>query len=357
MRLFFKRHVLIEFLYLIFVLLKYREGNKGMIFDSCLSLIFDDVFLRLDEKVFGSNVFLKMEGFSCGGSVKMKPAARMISDLEDEHKISPGSQIIESSSGNLGVALSIVCAKKGYDFTCVVDLNTSPSSIRLMKAYGAKVVVITQKDENGGYLKSRIDYIELEVKKNPNLIWTNQYSNVSNIYSHYDLTGRSILSQFKSVDYVYVGAGTTGTLGGVSTYLRENSPDTNIIAVDSVGSVTFGGPPKKRKIPGLGTSISPPISAHSSFDRLEMVKESDAILMCRKLAKEGILLGGSSGTVLHVLAAEKDIRPPDSITVAISPDLGERYCETIYNDNWLLQHFPEIKSIVSAEVSPIEACV
>ncbi|SMH39469.1 2,3-diaminopropionate biosynthesis protein SbnA [Azospirillum agricola] len=285
-------------------------------------------------------VNVKLEGFSVSGSIKVKPAVHMVRQLEAAGRLGPGARLIESSSGNLGLALSMICAAKGYAFTCVSDPNIAPLTARAIRAYGAELVIVRDRDPSGGYLGTRIDLIKAMLDRDPRLVWINQYENLENVRAHQLTTGPELLARFPRPDYVFVGAGTTGTLGGVSAALREWSPSTRIVAVDSAGSVTFGRPAGKRHIPGLGTSRKPPISRLSSFDELLMVPEADTIAMCRRLARDGVLLGGSSGTVLAGVRSFAAAIPPGSCVVAISPDLGERYLDTIYNDEWVEHHFP-----------------
>ncbi|WHI49131.1 pyridoxal-phosphate dependent enzyme [Microbulbifer sp. VAAF005] len=121
--------------------------------------------------------------------------------------------------------------------------------------------------------------------------------------------------------------------------MSEYIPNVKIIAIDSEGSVTFGGSPGKRYIPGLGTSVEPPISERSIYDKLVRVPEKNTIEMCHRMARKGILLGGSSGTVLAGIESCKDKIPNDANIVAISPDFGERYINTLYNPQWVKSNF------------------
>lgn len=312
-----------------------------MIFKSPTDLIFDNVFIELRNILPKTPVYIKLEGCSITGSIKIKSAIRMITRLELEGRLKPGMQVIESSSGNLGVALSMVCAAKGYAFTCVSDPNISPQSANLIEAYGAKLIIVRNRDKNGGFLCSRIDLIRTMLAENNNLIWINQYENINNVEAHYMMTGPEILRRFPVPDYVFVGAGTTGTLGGVSKYLREHSPKTKIIAVDSIGSVTFGFPSGKRHIPGLGTSHPPEIRQHSSFDEILMIEEEETLRMCHLLARKGILLGGSSGTVISGVHQYAEQIPEEACVVAISPDMGDRYIDTVYNRDWINKNYPD----------------
>ncbi|MGV7959619.1 2,3-diaminopropionate biosynthesis protein SbnA [Photorhabdus tasmaniensis] len=305
-----------------------------MIYESCLELIFDDVFLKIEESALARKsceLYMKLEGFSIGGSIKIKPALNMIKQLELRGRLSPGGKIIESSSGNLGVALSIICAVKGYKFICVVDPNVLEASERLMKIYGADVIKVREKDKNGGYLGTRISVIKNMLKEDSSICWTNQYENMDNVNAHYLTTAQEIYKSFPKADYIFVGAGTTGTLSGISQFTRKYMPNTKVITVDTLGSVTFGGKKGKRRIPGLGTSIPPEISKYAIFDDLIMVEESETIKACSDMAGKGILFGGSTGSVISAIRKYSDYIPDNSQIIAISPDFGERYLDIIYS--------------------------
>ncbi|WP_321869718.1 2,3-diaminopropionate biosynthesis protein SbnA [Burkholderia ubonensis] len=302
-------------------------------------LMVGDAFIRLRGIVPKGVVHLKIEGFTSGGSIKSKTARHMLDQFEARGNAHRNQRFIESSSGNLGLALSMIAAERGYRFTCVCDPNLSPQTHKLMLAFGAKVVVVTERDQNGGFLGTRIAYIRRQLEEDPGLVWLNQYTSADNAGAHLRFTGPEVFSAFPRVDFLFVGAGTTGTLGGLSRYARRHSPQTRIIAVDSVGSVTFGMPSGKRYISGLGTSCRPPIADHCEMDALEMIEEADTIVMCRRLAAQGLLVGGSTGTVLSAVARRAQSMPPDAVIVAISPDLGDRYVDTIYDNGWVEARF------------------
>ncbi|KTT03117.1 cysteine synthase [Pseudomonas oryzihabitans] len=325
-----------------------------MLISSPTDLVFDDVFLELREILPHAPVFVKLEGLSLTGSIKVKPALRMVERLELECRLGPGKSLVESSSGNLGLALAMVCASKGYPFICISDPNISPQTAKLIRAYGARLVIVEQRDRNGGYLGSRIDLIERMLSEDPNLVWTNQYGNINNVEAHMLSTGPAILHQFPHPDLVFVGAGTTGTLAGVSRYLREHSPQTQVVAVDSVGSVTFDQPPGPRHIPGLGTSKAPDIRHLCRHHQLLMVPEEEAVTLCQTLARRGILLGGSSGTVLAGVRRYARHISPGACVVAIAPDLGDCYVDTLYNPDWVYSHFPQLHA--SHPVAAAESC-
>lgn len=312
-----------------------------MLIDSIADLVSEPLFLRLRAVLPHCVVHLKIEAMNVAGSIKLKTAKKILIDLEQRGALHRGCSVIESSSGNLGVALAFLCAERGYGFTCVSDPNISPATKRLIDALGGKVIIVTERDPDGGYLKSRIDLIRRMQAADPRLVWTNQYANVSNLDAHYLSTGPEILRSIASPDWVFIGAGTTGTLAGCSRYLREHSPKTRVIAVDSVGSVTFGGPGGPRHLPGMGTSLRPQLADECEMNRLVLVREEDAVRMCRELARrQGVLLGPSTGSVLSACASMAAEIGAEDTVVAISPDLGDRYLETLYDDEWIRSRFP-----------------
>ncbi len=308
-----------------------------MIIESPLQLIFRDLFYRLAAFAGSHDVFLKLEGFNITGSIKVKTAIGLVEDLERRGIARPNETVlVESSSGNLGLALSLVCAIRGYKFICVTDPNANRATIRGMELYGAKVIVVEDRDPAGGYLGSRLKKIDQILQSDPNAIWLNQYANIANKNVHAEQTANEIAREFDKVDWVFVGTGTTGTLAGVSECLRQKFPRIKVVAVEPVGSVTFGGAPGKRTIPGIGTSVRPKLADLVKPDRIVAVNEEKTIEACLSFVREyHMLVGGSTGTVLaavQLLAPE--FSRGDTI-VAISADLGEKYLDTIYNPAWV----------------------
>lgn len=316
-----------------------------MIFDCPTKTVLDNLFLSTKGILKNTPVYLKIEGLTLGGSIKVKAAKHMVEMFERSGRLKEGGSLVESSSGNLGLALSMVCAAKGYSFTCVSDPNISNQTAKLIRSYGANLIIVRELDANNGFLGTRLKLIREMIAKDKELLWTNQYENIHNVEAHYRTTAPSIHAEFPDLDYLFVGAGTTGTLGGVSNYFKNFSPKTKIIAVDSVGSVTFGGEAAKRYIPGLGTSSIPRISDLSRFDDLLMIPESETVKTCHRLANQGIFLGGSSATVLAGVSCYAKNIPESATVVAISPDLGDRYVDTIYNPEWVSDHFPDVPEL------------
>jgi N-(2-amino-2-carboxyethyl)-L-glutamate synthase len=295
----------------------------------------NDLYVDL-EGIFEHSLFLKCEGFNFAGSVKLKAANEMVEAAERSGVLRPGSVLVESSSGNLGVALSMIAASKGYGFICVTDSRCNLTTRLLMEALGSEVHVITEPDPISGYLGARMNYVRALCASDDRCVWLNQYTNAEAWKAHYRTTAPAIARQFPELDVLFVGAGTTGTLMGCARYFQERHPSVRIVAIDPVGSVSFGTPATRRMIPGLGMNVRPPLLDESYVDEVVHVEEADAIRACHRMARRGFLFGGSTGTVVSGAMswlARNGAR--DLTAVAIAPDLGERYLDTIYQTNWV----------------------
>jgi len=304
---------------------------------------FNEEELYVDLRpIFGHPLYLKCEGFNFAGSVKLKTATAMVEGAERDGVLAPGSILVESSSGNLGVALSMIAASRGYRFLCVTDPRCNLSTRLLMEALGSEVHVVDEPSVSGGYLGARINYVRALCATDGRYVWLDQYTNPDNWQAHYRTTAPAIAGQFPQLDVLFVGAGTTGTLMGCARYFGEWRRPVRIVAVDSVGSVSFGHPPGRRMIPGLGMSMRPPLLDESCVDEAVHVEEVDTIRACHRLARHGFLFGGSTGTVVAGAMswlARHDAR--ELTTVAIAPDLGERYLGTIYQASWFQDRYGE----------------
>ena len=302
----------------------------------------DRLFIDLTSTI-GHSVMLKVEGFNFAGSVKLKAATAMVEAAEAAGTLKPGDTIIESSSGNLGVALAMIAASRGYQFECVTDDRCNLATRQLMETLGARVHVITEPAQIGGMLGARMNYVRTQCATNDNFVWLNQYANPNAWKAHYNTTGPDIAAEFTNedgtldLDVIFVGAGTTGTLMGVARYFADHHPSVKVVAVDAAGSVTFGGPAATRMIPGLGTSVRPAHTDESYIADVVYVEEPDTIRACHTLAARGFLFGGSTGTVIHGATTWLAANDPTNElrTVALAPDMGERYLDTVYNTNWV----------------------
>lgn len=212
-----------------------------------------------------------------------------------------------------------------------------------MEALGSQVHVIAEPDPTGGFLGARINYMRELCASDDRYVWLNQYTNQNNWKAHYRTTAPAIARQFPNLDVLFVGAGTTGTLMGCARYFKEHHPSVRIVAIDTVGSVTFGGPSGRRMIPGLGMGVHPPLLDESYVDDVVMVEEPDTVRACHRMARKGFLFGGSTGTVVSgaIRWLSQHDEHNELTAVTISPDLGERYLNTIYQPTWLKDVYGE----------------
>jgi N-(2-amino-2-carboxyethyl)-L-glutamate synthase len=295
----------------------------------------------------GLRVFAKMEGVNPGGSIKDRTAVNVIRQAFTRGDIYPGSTVIESSSGNMGIGLAQACAYFRLHFICVVDPKTTKQNIEIIKSYGAEIEMVSQPDPvTGEFLQARIDRVRSLVSSVENSFWPDQYSNIYNAKAHYQTMDEIVTKLQGRVDYLFCSTSTCGTLRGCAEYIRAHHLKTHIFAVDAIGSMIFGDQPGKRLIPGHGAAIKPPLYQENLADECLYVSDLDCIVGCRRLVREeAILAGGSSGAVLTAASARAPELPAQSICVLIFPDRGERYLDTIYSDAWVEKHFGNISRL------------
>lgn len=297
--------------------------------------------LVLLEKKDNLNIFIKQEGRNPTGSVKDRAASYVIKKMLDSKEINQDTEIIESSSGNFGIALSAFCKHMGLNCTIVIDPNILPINEFLLNQWATKVTKVTTRDETGGFLLTRIGYIKERLSKEKNIFWVNQYSNKDVAEAYYVTVGQEICDEVK-VDYIFIGVSSGGTITGISNKIKDTYPEAKVIAVDVEGSVVFGNQPKRRYIPGVGSSMRPEIIKYAKIDEVVIVKESDSIKKCWEILKTyNIMIGGSSGSVYCAIDQyfkDKEIREKKNV-VALFADSGERYANTIYNQDWITQYY------------------
>jgi cysteine synthase A len=280
---------------------------------------------------------LKLEAFNRFGSIKARTAYGLIDSLEQQGRLRPGVRIVESTSGNLGVALAGIAAERGYRFTAVVDPRTAPALLDAMAELGADLDLVTEADGVGGYLISRLRRVRELTAGRTDRIWPDQYGNPVNPATHELTTAPELDRQAgDAMDAVFVAVSTGGTLAGIGRYLREHRPACRVVGVDVPGSVVFGGQPGRRVLTGIGASVPSQFLRSWMYDERIEIDPADALAACRRLAGQtGIELGGSGGAVLaaclRYLQAHPEIRHP----VCLCPDSGASYRQTIFNDNWL----------------------
>ncbi len=289
-----------------------------------------------------ARVFAKLELLNPGGSAKDRPALRMIQQAWDEGRLVRGSVVIEFSSGNMAISLAMICRQLDMRLICVVDPKTTESNMRILRALGADIELVTEPDAaTGEFLPARLSRVAELCAKFPGSFWPNQYANEANYLSHCDTTMAEIVRQLDRVDGVVCAVSTCGTVRGCAEYVRRHRLTTRVIAVDAEGSAVFGGDRNKRRLfPGIGAGIVPPFCEPQSIDRIIHVSDREMVAGCHALAREeGILAGASSGAVI---AAMKRLEPEldtGSVFAVILHDRGERYLDTVYNDEWVQTQF------------------
>jgi 2,3-diaminopropionate biosynthesis protein SbnA len=280
----------------------------------------------------------KLESSNPGGSSKDRPAALMIEEALRDGRIGSETTVIESSSGNMAIGLAQVCRYHGLDLICVVDSRTTSTNIRVLRALGADVRVVTEPDlASGDLLTARLDLVARLAEQIPNAFWPDQYSNRANPDAHDDGTAREIFEALEGhLDALVVAAGTAGTLRGCAQYIRRNDLPTRLIAVDSTGSALFGGSPGPRRLPGHGAGTESRHSREVLPDEIVRVSDLDCVVGCRRLvAREAIFAGASSGAVAIAVERIAPSLEPGSRCAIILPDGGIGYLGTVYDDEWV----------------------
>lgn len=296
----------------------------------------EDLFVNL-QPIFDRRLYLKCEGFNFAGSIKLKAAVEMVTQAERDGVLTKGSILVESSSGNLGVALSVVAASKGYRFLCITDPRCNLATRQLIETLGGRVHMVTDPDPVTGFLGARLAYVRMLCASDDRYVWLNQYTNDANWLSHYRRTAPAIGQRFPDLKFLFIGAGTTGTLMGCARYFHDRRSAVRVIAVDAVGSVSFGTPPAARMIPGLGAGVRPPMLDERYVHDVVHVEERETVRTCHRLAGRGFLFGGSTGTAVSGALDWLGRNDPldEGSAVVLSPDLGERYVDTVYHRTWL----------------------
>jgi cysteine synthase A len=285
----------------------------------------------------GVNLFAKLEFMNPVGSIKDRPAFWILKRAAERGEICEGTTVVESSSGNFAVALATYTRLLGLSFIPVIDPNISPTYESALRRLCPKVVKVEERDDTGGFLKTRLEMVKHLCATIPNAYWTNQYGNPSAVEAHYELTAGEICTDFDWLDYAFIGVSTAGTIAGISQRLKRRYPSIHIIAVDAEGSVIFGDSPRKRHIPGIGSSIVPPLLSRASIDDVVLIPERETVGACRELLDvHGLFAGGSSGTAYAAVKryAEKMRGGRRPTVLFLCADRGTPYLDTVYDPGW-----------------------
>jgi N-(2-amino-2-carboxyethyl)-L-glutamate synthase len=321
--------------------------SSGKVSDGILATIGSTPLVRLRRLIPEARfaLFAKLEALNPGGSIKDRPALAILEDAMRSGKIGPETLVIESSSGNMGIGLAQVCRYYGLRFLCVVDTKAASANLRVLRAFGAEIELVTEPDpETGEFLQARLKRVWDLLGRFGNAFWPNQYAHPENPGAHYSTTMNEVVKALGGrVDFLFVPTSTCGTVRGCGEYVRDHGLATQVIAVDAFGSLIFSDVQAERIIPGLGAGFRPPFCELSLIDRCVHVDDLECIVGCRRLvAREAILAGGSSGGVVAAVEKMKHSIPDGAVCAAILPDRGERYLDTLFSDEWVREHFGEV---------------
>ena len=279
--------------------------------------------LRIPAKT-GAGVYIKLESFNPGGSVKDRAAVSMILRAEEEGKVRPGTTIVEPTSGNTGIGLAMVCAAKGYPCHITMPDNATEERVRILQAYGAVVHLTPARDRMQGAideayrLADGMDHVFIPM----------QFENPANPDAHRTATALEIMTALDGrLDVLCLTAGTGGTVTGTGETLKGTIPGLKVYVVEPAGSpVLSGGEPGPHKIPGTGPGFVPRILNREVYDKILLIRDEDAQVMARRLAaEEGILVGASAAAAAHYAVEVAKSLPPEARVLCMAPDSGERY--------------------------------
>jgi cystathionine beta-synthase len=318
-------------------------------YDSVLETVGWTPLIRLSRLGAGvrTPIYAKAEYANPGGSVKDRIGLAIIEGAEQRGELKPGGTVVEGTSGNTGVGLAIAAALKGYRCIFTMPDKMSQEKVRLLKAYGAEVVITptaVPPDHPDNYVMKAKQI----VKETPGAILANQFYNQINPEVHYLTTGPEIWEQTQGrITHLVVGAGTGGTVSGAGKYLKERNPDIKVVAGDPIGSLYTQyhrthklGDGHPYKVEGIGGDKIPTTIWFDHIDDFRQVSDRTSLMMARRLAREeGILAGGSSGlNVALALDLARELDNPSSLIVTMIADTGERYLSKVFNDEWMQEN-------------------
>lgn len=296
--------------------------------ENIAELIGQTPIVRLNRLISdGAEVWVKLEFFNPGASVKDRIALSMIVKAEKEGRLKPGDTIVEPTSGNTGIGLAMLAASRGYRLILVMPETMSIERRKLFKAFGAELV-LTPGSEG---MRGAVEKAEELVRANPHFFMPQQFENPANPAIHRETTAREILIQMGGqLDAFVAGVGTGGTITGVGEVLKKELPHVKVVAVEPAASaVLSGGPPGPHKIQGIGAGFVPKVFNREVVDEILTVGNEEAMETARRLAREeGILVGISSGAAVYAALQVARRLGKGKRVVTIAPDTGERYLST-----------------------------
>lgn len=314
-------------------------GKRGTILNNILETIGQTPLVRLHRSVehLAPSICAKVESFNPGGSTKDRVALNMILAAEHSGALKPGGTIIEATAGNTGLGLALVGAVRGYHCIFVLPDKMSEDKVRLLRAYGAEVVITPTNvppDSPESY-NGVANRLAREIEG----AWrAGQFTNLENPQTHYAQTGPEIWEQTEGRVTIFVAAaGTGGTISGVGQFLKERNPRIRVIGADIEGSILSGGTPGSWQVEGIGEDFVPNTLNAQVVDEWIRISDAESFVTARTVARqEGILLGGSSGTSLAAALRYAQRCTPEDLIVVLCPDTGRNYLSKMYDDTWMV---------------------
>lgn len=286
---------------------------------------------------FESRVYTKLEYNNYSGSIKDRPALKILTEAIKANQINQDTTVIESSSGNFAIALASLCNELGLNFIPVIDPNINRIYEENLSLLCREVIKVKEVDPTGGYLLTRINKVIELCNSHTNFYWTRQYENPNNYRAYYETLGLEICSELDRLDVAFIGVSSCGTITGLSQRLKETFPKCKIIGVDVEGSVIFDQAPKKRHITGIGASMVPDILKYALIDSVKIVSEEKIIRGCLELLRDHSIFGGASAGASYFAMKEYLLQEKlgsDAVALFLCPDKGTAYIDTVYNENW-----------------------
>ena len=292
-----------------------------MIYNHITELIGNTPHLRLPS-INNNQLYVKLEMFNPGGSVKDRIALSMVNDLVERGILNGASKVVEATSGNTGIGLSFVLASKGISFTAVMPENMSRERVDLFRAYGTHIILTPAAlGMTGAIAKAK----EMEQE---GYVYIDQFRNHANPEAHMKTTAEEILRDFPKLDYLVLGVGTGGTLTGLARIIRKRYPNLKIIAVEPFESSVLQGLPKgPHKIQGIGAGFVPPLLETKEVDRIISIASADAMNKAKLLARQGLFLGISSAAAILASEIVAD-QVKNAVILTVAPDGGAKYIST-----------------------------
>ncbi|MFJ4620787.1 cysteine synthase family protein [Streptomyces sp. NPDC088812] len=294
--------------------------------------------LELATTETGSRLLLKLEMYNPTGTAKIRMARAMVDAAEAAGELRPGGRIVESTSGNTGLGLAVIAAERGYTFTAVVDHHAAPGKLRGMKALGTELVYVGGDGTEELATAAREDLAEDMARGQDNTVFTEQHNNLANGVGYFPVAHELHKALDGDIGVLIGAVGTGGALCGTGRELTRLMSDFTVIGVEPEGSIAFGGPAHDYYQSGTGTPEGATIGALVDFDLIDegvKVGDREAFATCRAVARTGLLIGGSAGGVVYEALTRLSDLPPGTTVVALVNDGGEKYMDTVFNDDWM----------------------